>query len=151
MVVREGDRSQRTVRKRNFDEVCFCQQEPPNFRVHATMHLIMILIRWLVGFFGGGRSVACRVWSCAQNETGTIRFRHDFNGVYCSGTGGMKVDLIMADLKFSGLLGRRPALAVISPHRRGRLRVNPYQPDYFMVETAHFSSNFPPFEPQAWG
>ena len=115
------------------------------------MHLIMILIRWLVGFYGGGQSVARRVWSCAQSEAGRNRFRHDTNGPYSSGIGGMKVNLILADLKLNGLLGRRPALAVISPHRRGLLRVNPYQPDYFVVETALFSSNYSPPAPRAWG
>ncbi len=115
------------------------------------MHLIMILIRWLVGFFGGGQSVARRVWSCAQSEAEMIRFRHDTNGAYSNGIGGMKVNLILADLKLHGLLGRRPALAVISPHSLGRLRVNPYQPDYFVVETAHLSSNILPPAPRAWG
>ena len=115
------------------------------------MHLIMILIRWLVGFFGGGQSVARRVWYCAQSEAGTIRFRGDTNGAYSSGIGGMKVNLILADLKLNGFLGRRPALAVISPHGRGHLRVNPYQPDYFVVETALLSSNIPPPAPRAWG
>jgi hypothetical protein len=134
-----------------FDEVCFWQREPPNFRVHATMHLIMILIRWLVGFFGGGRSVAGRVWSCALSEAGMIRFGRDMNDAYSSGIGGKKVNLILADLKFNGLLGRRLALAVISPHGRSRLRVNPYQPDYFVVETAILSSNISPPAPQAWG
>jgi hypothetical protein len=115
------------------------------------MHLIMILIRWLVGFYGVGQSVARRVWSCAQSEAERNRFRHDTNGAYRFGNGGMKVNLILADLKLNGLMGPCPALAVISPHRRGLLRVNPYQPDYFVVETAHFSSNYSPPAPRAWG
>jgi hypothetical protein len=115
------------------------------------MHLIMILIRWLVGFYGVGQSVARRVWSCAQSEAGRTRFGRDTNDAYSIGIGGMKVNLILAGLKLNGLLGRRPALAVISPHRRGRLRVNPYQPDNFVVETAHLSSNYSPPAPRAWG
>jgi len=151
LVVHEGDRSQRTVRKRNLTKFVIKQQEPPNFRVHATMHLIMILIWWLVGFLCGGRSVARSVRPCAPSEAGTLRFRHDSNGAHCSGVGEMKVNVILADLKLNGLLGRHPALAVISPHRRGRSRINPYQPDYFVVETPLLSPNFPPPAPRAWG
>ena len=115
------------------------------------MHLIMILIRWLVGFYGGGQSVARRVWSCAQSEAGRIRFGGDTNGAYSFGIGGIKVNLLLADLKLNGFLGRRPALALISPHRRGLLRVNPYQPDNFVVETALITSNYSPPAPRAWG
>jgi hypothetical protein len=113
------------------------------------MHLIMILIRWLVGFFGGGRLAARGDLSCAPSEAGTIRFLRDSNGVYCSGVCEMKVNLMLTE--FKGLLGWRPALAIVSSHRRGLLRKNPYQPDYFVVETALLSPNFPTPVPRSWG
>jgi hypothetical protein len=115
------------------------------------MHLIMILIRWLVGFLVGGLSAARTVWSCAQCETGTGGFLRDMSGAYSSGIGGLKVSLLLADLKLNWLLGRHPALALISPYRRDNLRVNPGQPDNFVVETALLSSNIPPPAPRAWG
>lgn len=113
------------------------------------MHLIMIIIRWLVGFFGGGRLVVRGDWSYAPSEAGTDRFLIDSNGAYYSGVGGMKVSLILAEL--NGLLGRCPAHAVISPDCRGLLRINPYQPGCSVVETARLCTNFSPPWPHVWG
>jgi hypothetical protein len=93
--------------------------------------------------------VARRYWSCASSEAGTFRFQNDSNGVYYSGVGGMKVSLMLAEL--NGFLKWRPALAVVSPHRRGYLIRNPNQPDCLMVETAFLSQNFSPPAPHAWG
>jgi hypothetical protein len=146
LVIFVDDRSQRTVRKREFDEVSFRQQEPPNFRVQAKMHLIMILIRWLIGFFNGDRWVSEGNRSCAPSDSGTVGIRRNSNGAYCSGVGVMKIELMLADLE--GLLGRKPALALISPKRRDHLRVKPYQPDKIVVDTALLSPNFPPPAPR---
>jgi len=113
------------------------------------MHLIMILIRWLAGLISGGESIALRGWSRASSEIGIFLFRYGSNGAYSSGIGEMKVNHML--VKLHGLLGRRPALAFISPSRRGLLCVNPYQPECFVVETALLSPNFPPPVPRDWG
>jgi hypothetical protein len=134
---------------RNFDEICFWQQEPPNFRAHAIMHLIMILIRWLVGFFSGVGAIARNTWPYALREAGNTGFHRDASGVYFSGR-GMNVKLILADLKFGGLSGPSPAFAFISPHRRAPCSGNPYQPENSVVETALNSSRFPPPRTQVW-
>jgi hypothetical protein len=108
----------------------------------------MILIRWLAGLLGCGLRAVSSDLSCSPNEAETIRFRHDSNGAYCFGDGVRKVNSILTVLE--SIFGRRPALAVISPHRRGKLRVNPYQPDNFVVETALLSTHFPPPGPCPW-
>lgn len=76
-------------------------------------------------------------------------FRYDSNGAYSSGIGEMKIDLMLAEL--NGLMGWHPAHAVISPHRRDIMRVNPHRLDYFVVEIAHRSTNFTPPVTHAWG
>jgi hypothetical protein len=150
LVVLNGNRSATNCQEeKTIDEVCIWQQEPPNFRVHATMHLIMILIRWLVGFIGGGLSVVRNDLSCAPSDAESNWFRCVSNGAYCSGVGEMKIDLLL--MKLNGLLDRRLAHAIISPHCRAHLQINPYQPDYFVVDTALLSTNFSPPVPRAWG
>lgn len=150
LVVLKGDRSLRIVRKRDSTKF-FWQQEPPNFRVHATMHLIMILIRWLVGLLCSGRSVACGVWHSVSVKAGAICFSPDLNGANYSGVDKMRVNLISVDLNSNGFLGLHPALAVISTHGRGRSRINTLPPDYSLVDTPPLCPNFPLPVPRAWG
>jgi hypothetical protein len=113
------------------------------------MHLILILIRWLMGFFGSGQSLVRAGWRRIAALPGTIRFRLDSKSAYCSGVGGMKFDLVFTEL--IDLLGRRPAHAAVSPHNPCILHSNPYQPDFSVVATAHFGANFSLPPPRAWG
>ena len=93
--------------------------------------------------------VALGILSCAPNDSRSAGIWRVSSGAYCSGVGVMKIELLLADL--NGLLGWRPALAVISPHRRCYLRVDSYRPDNYVVDTALLESNFPPSSPRAWG
>jgi len=112
------------------------------------MHLIIILIRWLVGLLFGDKLVR-GAWPCTSGESGTFRFQHDSNAVFRSILGRMKVRLMLAG--FIGPLGWSPARVVVSPNHRGFLRADLYQPDYSVWETALISTNFPPPVPHCWG
>jgi hypothetical protein len=139
--------TQRTVRKRDFKEVCFRQQEPPNFRNHAYMYLITILIQWLVELFGSGESFDRLMRRHDTARAGTI-FQCHSNSAYCLGAGRNKVNIVLLGLKC--LLGQCPAHAVALLYCRGFLDVKPYRLD-FTAETARCSTNSSPPWPHAWG
>jgi hypothetical protein len=152
LVARYGHRGYRTDRKRKTTKIVFLkQQEPPNFRINAFMHLIMILIRWLVGFLCRVRSDSGFAWRFAPREAGGTHVPCNSIGANRLGVGGMIVGWILANIMWRACSGRRSGSLISSFHLRGGLCVNPQKPDYFVVETPLLCPNFSPSAPLAWG
>jgi hypothetical protein len=102
-----------------------------------------------VGKIFGGESVAREGWTHSSSRVGTSLFQRWSIFAYKSGIGGMKIEIVLT--LFFGHIGRQPAYADISPHRRDLLRANHCRSDYFAVETEHLTPQFPLPIPRAWG
>jgi hypothetical protein len=108
------------------------------------MNLILVLIRWLVGFFGSSESVSGLALGRILVKTGAIRFRHDSNIANYFGD-GTSIYLLLAEL--IGLIDRRPAFVAIPSPSRCYSRVNPYRQRNYLVATARLFPNFSPPTP----
>lgn len=113
------------------------------------MHLLIILIRWLMGVFGVDRLIAAVISFNLSSGVRTIGLRLLSNGAYSSGVGVMKVALMLADLH--SFFGWRPALAVISPHCRSKSHVISYHSENVVADAAPRSSYFSQSLPHIWG